>query len=390
MSARLLIVPCIVLAAFLTSRADGPFVGNRGNAAVRLRGTVPNALPLSGGRVMPLKRRPTRSRRVEQAETEKPPVEPAPTIERPEREVVVRPVSVPLRSVEIARRSSPPEAPPAVQPRRPPVVESPPLAPVLVGGTPSRTNDDVVPIPSVDPRPARPEAPATPPVVPVEAVHPFVPERVRSVAPIRRTELPRTQPVDPIEPEPEPEPEVAGPEEPTVPTIDPEEFAAEDVEDSIRPRNRLLRDTRVGDVRATLDDPIGGLTPNDYTDEIGLGEPIVDNPGGTFAWANDVPGPRNYVFCHEPLYFEDANLERMGCRRHAWIQPISSAALFFGTIPILPYKMGVAGPTKCVPATKFLGPCQRYPWHVNSLPPPSWRGAAVQAAAVTGVIFVVP
>lgn len=160
--------------------------------------------------------------------------------------------------------------------------------------------------------------------------------------------------------------------------------------DAPRVRHRLLQDTRVVDVRATIDTPSGQLVPEDYTDELGLVGPIWDNPDRVIAWMSDDCGPRNYVFCHEPLYFEDANLERMGCRRHRWIQPISSAAMFFGTIPILPYKMGVNLPRECVRSKPFLGPCQRYPWHENALPPASWRGAAFQAAATTGLIFIIP
>ncbi len=42
-------------------------------------------------------------------------------------------------------------------------------------------------------------------------------------------------------------------------------------------------------------------------------------------------------FCHQPLYFEDPMLERHGHVRFPHIQPVASAARFFGTIPLMPY-----------------------------------------------------
>ena len=68
----------------------------------------------------------------------------------------------------------------------------------------------------------------------------------------------------------------------------------------------------------------------------------------------------------------------------------SRPAHFFGTIPLLPYKMTVNCPCECVPA---LGRCPegcRYSCCDNYLPPWDWHAAAVEAAAVTGVIFIIP
>lgn len=125
-------------------------------------------------------------------------------------------------------------------------------------------------------------------------------------------------------------------------------------------------------------------------------------------WEDRTPEGMNYCFCHKPLYFEDANLERCGyiagkdCCCAEWcpdwcgcccchnMQNVVSAAYFFGTIPLLPYKMTVNCPCECVPA---LGRCPdgcRYSCRENYLPPWDWHAAAVEAAAVTGVIFLIP
>lgn len=49
-------------------------------------------------------------------------------------------------------------------------------------------------------------------------------------------------------------------------------------------------------------------------------------------------------FYHQPLYFEDAMLERHGHERFPMLQPFISMAKFYGTIPLAPYKWTLQGP----------------------------------------------
>ncbi len=49
-------------------------------------------------------------------------------------------------------------------------------------------------------------------------------------------------------------------------------------------------------------------------------------------------------FCHQPLYFEDIMLERHGHQRLPYLQPFVSAAKFYGTIPLAPYKWTLQQP----------------------------------------------
>jgi hypothetical protein len=139
-------------------------------------------------------------------------------------------------------------------------------------------------------------------------------------------------------------------------------------------------------------------------------------------WEDRTPLGMAYLFCHKPLYFEDANLERCGyivgkdccCCCSDWccndscsqegccrdgccgcccgshLQPLVSAAYFFGTIPLLPYKMTVDCPCECVPS---LGRCPegcRYSCCENYLPPWDFQAALVEAAVITGAFFVIP
>jgi hypothetical protein len=91
--------------------------------------------------------------------------------------------------------------------------------------------------------------------------------------------------------------------------------------------------------------------------------------------------------CHHPLYFEDVRAERFGACR-GWLDVPIAAAHFYGTIPIVPYKMGLVRPWECVSSTDmkcgFLGNPGCYP--------PRRRIAAgvLQAGAATGLVFVLP
>lgn len=104
--------------------------------------------------------------------------------------------------------------------------------------------------------------------------------------------------------------------------------------------------------------------------------------------------PKSYTWMtpgtlHHPLYFEQVNLERYGTGVHPVLQPALSAAHFFTTIPILPYKMG----SQCPRSTEYTlghyrpGDCTPHQWHHR---PWSWRGAGVQALFVTGLVFAAP
>ncbi|HWB00164.1 MAG TPA: hypothetical protein VG713_16840, partial [Pirellulales bacterium] len=85
--------------------------------------------------------------------------------------------------------------------------------------------------------------------------------------------------------------------------------------------------------------------------------------------------------CHKPLYFEDERLERYGHAFPRPLQPLASAAFFFGTVPLLPYKMGIEPPTECIYALGYYRPGSCAPYHLQGFPI-SLRGALYEAGAV--------
>ena len=95
-----------------------------------------------------------------------------------------------------------------------------------------------------------------------------------------------------------------------------------------------------------------------------------------------------------PLYFEQPNVERYGhyvgvCRRDNLTQSAISAAHFFATVPVLPYKIGANCPDECNYVLGAYRPGSCNP-HQLVWPELSLRGLALEGAAVTGLIFLIP
>ena len=93
--------------------------------------------------------------------------------------------------------------------------------------------------------------------------------------------------------------------------------------------------------------------------------------------------------CHKPLYFEQVQLERYGHETGPVLQPLISTAHFFGNITLLPYKMGIHPPGECQYALGYFRPGNCAPYMMQPIPW-SLRGAAAQAAVVTGGAALIP
>ena len=134
-----------------------------------------------------------------------------------------------------------------------------------------------------------------------------------------------------------------------------------------------------------LDIRVGGRPGNDYPCECRLeGDTYEPRRFATTMFTWKAAGN-----CHKPLYFEDWQLERYGHSHGGLADPFVSAAHFFVTLPVLPYKMGVELPWECVYPLGYYRPGSCSPWMVPAVPI-SVRGFAVQAATITGIVFLVP
>jgi hypothetical protein len=107
--------------------------------------------------------------------------------------------------------------------------------------------------------------------------------------------------------------------------------------------------------------------------------------GATFKCVHWLPS----MVCHQPLYFEDAMLERHGQVRYGCLQPMASGAKFFSTIPMLPYlytlrpkhsmhyTLGHWRPGSCAPLLS-----DTIPWDK--------RAAIVESASAAAFFWAVP
>ena len=116
----------------------------------------------------------------------------------------------------------------------------------------------------------------------------------------------------------------------------------------------------------------------------------LDAPGYYFTEGYGLRrAPRNtHTFCHNPLYFEDPNLERCG-QTKACLTTLSSAVHFTTMIALTPYLTTVDHPRDCVRALPDCPTCHSFASDAY-FPEWSWKAAAVQAGAVTGLIFIIP
>jgi hypothetical protein len=92
---------------------------------------------------------------------------------------------------------------------------------------------------------------------------------------------------------------------------------------------------------------------------------------------------------HLPLYFEDVPLERYGHTICPLAQPAISAAHFFGTAPLLPYKLGLEPALEHVYALGYYRPGSLAP-RLLYVPPLRLDAASLEAASITGLILLIP
>lgn len=93
--------------------------------------------------------------------------------------------------------------------------------------------------------------------------------------------------------------------------------------------------------------------------------------------------------CHKPLYFEEQNLERYGHSTGPFTQPIVSAAHFFCTFPVLPYKMGIRAPNECEYALGYYRPGSCAPYVIPGVPITA-RAIAYEVGTAVGLSYILP
>jgi hypothetical protein len=125
--------------------------------------------------------------------------------------------------------------------------------------------------------------------------------------------------------------------------------------------------------------------PGDFPPECGLGE----DPFTPRMWAMSTYTWRASALCHKPLYWQQVPVERYG---HTWgpvLQPFVSAANFYLTFPVLPYKMGLDPPNECIYDLGYYRPGSCAPYMIYPIPI-SLRAGLYEATAWTVGVILIP
>jgi len=148
---------------------------------------------------------------------------------------------------------------------------------------------------------------------------------------------------------------------------------------------RLTRD--MSTISPTLSYALRGIDetqlPTEYFDRMDNGNYVARQSAPTvLQWA-----PTN--LWHHPLYFEDAPLERYGHTYHPLVQPFASTGRFAVQLAGLPYQMALHPPQSKSYSLGYYRPGEYAP-KLHYQIPFNTEAALVQAAAVTGFLFIFP
>ncbi|QDT00534.1 hypothetical protein [Adhaeretor mobilis] len=144
-----------------------------------------------------------------------------------------------------------------------------------------------------------------------------------------------------------------------------------------------LKSARIENIDLSI--RVQGEAGADYPIACGLGSEVFAPrswPQITYMW-------KASGTCHKPLYFEQVQLERYG---HSWgpyLQPIMSGAHFFGSVAVLPYKMGIRTPNECVYTLGYYRPGSCAPYMIDPVPF-TWRAVFFQGMVAGGAAVALP
>ena len=133
--------------------------------------------------------------------------------------------------------------------------------------------------------------------------------------------------------------------------------------------------------------PPAGDHPASAAEAVFASRGVIYPPAGFFFDCLQHGPCENFAaFCHPPLYFEDACLERCGASGGSdCVQSALSAARFYAGIAALPYKMCVDPP--CRPVCHCRRCCCSCDGSCGEL---QWDAALFEAALVGGLILAIP
>jgi len=166
-------------------------------------------------------------------------------------------------------------------------------------------------------------------------------------------------------------------------------FAGGPVEPTLPPTLGSAGSRSITQVSLDITPPPGALPGAKLAGSPDADDVRVHLPGTHRDWCGTTYYWQASLLNHQPLYFEDVNLERNGYSYGPIMQPVVSGAKFFATLPALPYLMTAQPPHTARYTLGESRPGSPAPY-VHEFPPLNFDAAAVEAATVTGLIFLIP
>jgi hypothetical protein len=144
----------------------------------------------------------------------------------------------------------------------------------------------------------------------------------------------------------------------------------------------------IGAVSVSIALPTGDLPANLAASRFAQAGQVVapvnqnhDWPTFSYSWEASAVG-------HNPLYFEDANLERYGYS-HGFLQPLISGGRFFTTVVFLPYKIVAHPPSEVIYPLGYYRPGDPAP-PVREIEPIKLTAGVAEAAFIIGMVIILP
>ena len=166
---------------------------------------------------------------------------------------------------------------------------------------------------------------------------------------------------------------------------DPQQRAAERLQSRFAALEKPVREIRV--VQAD----VAGSFPENHAAELlaPMAAHLIESD-----W-HEIPTYDRYPVCffHQPLHFEERNLERCG-NGHGYLTNAVSTFWFLSNTAVWPYRMASEPHCQCVNSAGDCKTCQRYalpiePLHTDSTRHELAKGVLAEAAVIAGFTFLV-
>lgn len=166
---------------------------------------------------------------------------------------------------------------------------------------------------------------------------------------------------------------------------DPQQRAAERLQSRFAALEKPVREIRV--VQAD----VAGSFPENHAAELlaPMAAHVIESD-----W-HEIPTYDRYPVCffHQPLHFEERNLERCG-NGHGYLTNAVSTFWFLSNTAVWPYRMASEPHCQCVNSAGDCKTCQRYalpiePLHTDSTRHELAKGVLAEAAVIAGFTFLV-